>query len=94
VYGLWLLEELAERGHQVSPGTLYPLLNRMERNGWLRSEAQAGAKARRSYRITSAGRKILRQLRAELTELHQEVVEGKEPHHGPERGQARRARVR
>jgi DNA-binding PadR family transcriptional regulator len=81
VYGLWLLEELAEHGHRVSPGTLYPLLNRMEKNGWLRSSSAGGSKARRSYRITSVGRDILKQLRAEIAELHSEVVQGKEPHH-------------
>ena len=37
VYGRWMLEELAEHGHPLSPGTLYPILARMEANGWLRS---------------------------------------------------------
>ena len=36
VWGTWLLEELAHHGHMLSPGTLYPALSRMERNGWLR----------------------------------------------------------
>src|SRR5690242_15349708 len=73
VYGLWLLEELAHHGHRVSPGTLYPLLNRMEANGWLRSSSPAGPKSRRTYRITATGRQILKQLRDEISELHREV---------------------
>jgi DNA-binding PadR family transcriptional regulator len=93
VYGLWLLDELAEHGHRVSPGTLYPLLNRMEANGWLRSSSPGGSKSRRSYRITSAGREILGQLRAEIVELHEEVGRGKEPHHDHD-SPARRARSR
>ncbi|MCW8138686.1 MAG: helix-turn-helix transcriptional regulator, partial [Planctomycetota bacterium] len=28
VWGRWLLDELAEHGHKLSPGTLYPALNR------------------------------------------------------------------
>lgn len=30
VYGLWLIEKLAEYEHRVSPGTLYPLLHSLE----------------------------------------------------------------
>jgi DNA-binding PadR family transcriptional regulator len=83
VYGLWLLEELAEHGHRLSPGTLYPILERMERNGWLRSAATGTrANARRNYRITAAGRRILEELRADVDELHREVVLGIEPARG------------
>ena len=41
VWGIWLLEELAEHGHHLSPGTLYPALARMERNGWLERTGDA-----------------------------------------------------
>ncbi len=74
VYGLWLLDELAEHGYRLSPGTLYPILDRMERNGWLRS-AQAGhSRSRRTFRITPAGRRVLVEIRAHVAELHEEVV--------------------
>jgi DNA-binding PadR family transcriptional regulator len=79
VYGLWLLEELAEHGHRVSPGTLYPILERMKRNGWLRSEATQRTNARKNYRITAAGRRLLDELRTDVDELHREVVLGIEP---------------
>lgn len=80
VYGLWLLEELAEHGHRLSPGTLYPILARMERNGWLRSEAtRKSATARKDYRITPLGRRVLDSLRSDVQELHREVVLGLEP---------------
>ena len=74
VYGLWMLRELAEHGYRVSPGTLYPLLARMERHGWLRSKSSGKAKGRRSYRITPEGRQVLKELRKSITELHHEVV--------------------
>ncbi|HEY7727130.1 MAG TPA: PadR family transcriptional regulator [Candidatus Eisenbacteria bacterium] len=74
VYGLWLLQELAEHGYRPSPGTLYPLLARMERHGLLRSRAAARAKARRSYEITPAGGRVLKALREKIAELHREVV--------------------
>lgn len=74
LYGLWMLQELAEHGYAVSPGTLYPLLARMERNGWLTSSSAGASKARRSYRITTEGRRVLRTLRRAIVELHDEVV--------------------
>ena len=74
VYGQWMLEELAEHGHRISPGTLYPLLARMARHGWLRAADPAGPKAARVYTLTPAGRKVLARLRRALAELHDEVI--------------------
>lgn len=76
VYGLWLVHELAEHGYRLNPGTLYPVIDRMERNGWLRSTRADSRhpKSRRFYRITPAGREILKKLRRFVGELHHEVV--------------------
>ena len=75
VWGAWLLEELAEHGHHLSPGTLYPALLRMERNGWLRRNGTAPhARARQTFRTTAAGKRLLRELRREVAELYDEVV--------------------
>jgi PadR family transcriptional regulator PadR len=77
VWGKWLLEELAEHGHELSPGTLYPALLRMEHNGWLeRSGEPPHARARRTFRITQKGQRLLAELRREVTELYEEVVLG------------------
>lgn len=78
IYGQWVLEELRRHGYDLSPGTLYPLLKRMEAHGWLKAKERAGtgkSHARREYRLTPAGRRILKQLRAQVAELHHEVVE-------------------
>jgi PadR family transcriptional regulator, regulatory protein PadR len=74
IYGLWMLEELAENGYRLSPGTLYPVLARMERNGWLASRAGRQANARREYRLTRVGRGVLALVRGFLVELHRELV--------------------
>ncbi|WP_438018087.1 PadR family transcriptional regulator [Sorangium sp. So ce315] len=79
VWGLWLLEELAEHGHRLSPGTLYPALARMERHGWLEACEATQARGRRSYRATAAGRRLLAALKRDVTELYREVVLGREP---------------
>jgi PadR family transcriptional regulator PadR len=81
VWGKWLLEELAEHGHELSPGTLYPALLRMETNGWLKRTIDAPhARARQAFRITPEGRRLLKGLRREVSELYEEVVLGRHPH--------------
>ncbi len=79
IYGLWLLEELAAHGHRLSPGTLYPILSRMERNSWLCASPAESPKGRKNYRITAEGRRVLARLRSEIEELHREIVLGIEP---------------
>lgn len=80
LHGQWMLSELRHHGYEISPGTLYPLLNRMERLGWLRSKCdpRGGKRARKDYRLTSQGRKVLGILREQIKELHREVVLGEE----------------
>ena len=79
IYGQWLLEELRRHGFQVSPGTLYPLLARMQRAGWLQvvkaRNANPSPKARREYVLTAKGAQLLEQLRRQVEELHHEVIE-------------------
>src|SRR5579883_3078811 len=74
IYGLWMIEELAEHGYHLSPGTLYPLLQRMERNGWLKSTQPEQPNSRRNFQITPEGRAVLERLRQQVTELYNEVV--------------------
>jgi len=79
VYGQWMLEELHHHGYRLSPGTLYPLLARMERRGWLRSTTPKNARDARVYRITPAGAKVLERLRVSLGELKNEVTPSRTP---------------
>ncbi|MBP1686908.1 MAG: transcriptional regulator PadR family [Deltaproteobacteria bacterium] len=91
VYGLWMLRELSEHGHRLSPGTLYPILARMKSRGWLERRGNAThARARKVFRITTDGRRVLEHLRRDVTELYDEVVCGREPQ-PPEPGAGQRA---
>ena len=83
VHGQWVLTELRRHGYDISPGTLYPLLNRMARLGWLscKADPSGGRRARKDYRLTSAGRKILKLIKAQIIELHEEVVLESEHEH-------------
>jgi PadR family transcriptional regulator PadR len=75
LHGQWMIEELRHHGYEISAGTLYPMLHRMERLGWLKSKADArkGKRARRDYRLTAEGRAVLRLVRKQLEELYDEV---------------------
>jgi len=80
VVGQWIIRELRRHGYEVSPGTLYPLLARMEARGWLRSKSDPGGglRARKDYSLTREGRSVLELLRRHVEELHREVVLGEE----------------
>jgi DNA-binding MarR family transcriptional regulator len=66
-----LMDELRRHDFEVSPGTLYPLLARMETQGWIRrarhGSGSVSPKARREFRITAKGAKALARLRRRLT---------------------------
>jgi PadR family transcriptional regulator, regulatory protein PadR len=75
VYGLWMLEELRHHGYRLSPGTLYPILGRMARRGWIKAVEPRGSRDARVYRITPAGAEVLQRLRNAIAELKNEVGE-------------------
>ena len=76
LHGHWMLRELRRHGYEISPGTLYPLFHRMERMGWLSSRAgrRGGKRARKDYRLTAEGQRVLALVRAEIRELYAEVA--------------------
>lgn len=74
VYGTALMEELGRHGYRIGPGTLYPTLHAMERNGLLHSERQTIAgRVRRYYTITPQGLKALEEARHAVRELMHEI---------------------
>ena len=70
VYGQWMIDELARHGYRLSPGTLYPMLAKMERDGYLTSRTERdGRTSRKFYTITEKGREGLAVARVRLREL-------------------------
>ena len=75
IHGAWITEELARHGHRISPGTLYPTLHRMEKEGLLRSRTKiVDGRRQRLYAATARGRRALEQARRTLRELADEVL--------------------
>ena len=77
VYGQWMMSELHRHGYDISPGTLYPILQRMARHGWLKRQrgTDRRPRARKNYILTESGRSVLHLVRKQIDELHREVVQ-------------------
>ncbi|WP_205679074.1 PadR family transcriptional regulator [Aquisphaera insulae] len=80
IFGVEMMEELARHGYEVGPGTLYPMLQKLEEAGYLTSHAEVvGGKTRKYYRATREGAAALEATRAKLRELVKEVLEDRPP---------------
>ena len=76
IFGLWIIEELRRHGYELSPGTLYPMLHRMEKRGYLKSEKEiVKGKIRRVYSITGQGMDMLTEAKSKVRELFGELFE-------------------
>lgn len=75
IFGVEIASELARHGYSLSPGTLYPTLHRLAREGYLQSEPQViEGMVRKHYRATDEGKRVLEQARNKIRELVTEVV--------------------
>jgi DNA-binding PadR family transcriptional regulator len=83
VYGQWMMEELRRHGYDISPGTLYPLLRRMESHGWVEpvSADSVNIHSRKEYRLSKLGTEALGLIREQLRELCREVLEDSKGRH-------------
>ncbi len=76
IYGAWMLKELEKHGYSISPGTLYPILHEMERDGLLESrKVVAEGRVRKVYRATERGLEVLNLARERVRELSEELFE-------------------
>ena len=76
IFGVGMMRELAHHGYRLGPGTLYPLLHRLESDGLLVSDGEVvDGKSRNYYSITRKGRAALERLRPQRAELTREVME-------------------
>ncbi|NPV82926.1 MAG: PadR family transcriptional regulator [Candidatus Aminicenantes bacterium] len=59
MYGYSMVRTIRELGYEVEENTLYPLLRRLEKNGWVKSKWDLGEdRPRKFYVITASGRKL------------------------------------
>ena len=76
-HGYLIMKDVAERTEgqvELSTGTLYGIVKRLARNGWIaetRHEINVGGRRRRSYRLTGFGREVAK---AEAERLRRVVL--------------------
>ena len=78
IFGVAITEELARHGYDLSPGTLYPVLHRLEKAGYLESASQVvNGRVRKYYQATAEGKQALEESKKKIKELVTEVIEDK-----------------
>lgn len=76
IFGVAITEELARHGYYLSPGTLYPTLHRLEKEGYLEQSLKVvDGKVRKYYNITEQGNAVLKEASRKIKELVEEVLE-------------------
>ena len=59
MYGYSMVKHIETLGYRVEENTLYPLLRRLEKNGWIASKWDLSEdRPRKFYAITAAGRAL------------------------------------
>jgi PadR family transcriptional regulator, regulatory protein PadR len=75
LYGLWMLEELAEHGYKLNASQLYPRFHFLEEQGFLsRTNRNVGGKIRKYYQLTPKGEAYLAEQKRRLLELVSEAL--------------------
>ena len=76
VFGLDLIRELAQHGYTLSPGTIYPILHGLEKEGFIRADPQlVNGKIRKYYVATEKGKQLLAEAYCKTRELLNEIEE-------------------
>jgi len=76
IFGLGMIRELRRHGYRIGPGTLYPILHRLEEKKYLTSREQwVNGKRRRCYTLTKSGERALKKARDKVRELFDELNE-------------------
>jgi len=84
IFGTEMIEELRHHGYDLSPGTLYPTLHKLEKGGFLACEKRiVEGKLRKYYHATPEGLRLLEKVRAKVRELTREIISHRVPAAGP-----------
>lgn len=75
IFGQGMIDDLAHHGYRLSPGTLYPMLHKMARDGYLTSrDEREGRTVRKLYAITPKGKEGLALAKERIREFTGEAM--------------------
>jgi len=75
-YGYSMVKHIEGMGYKIEENTLYPLLRRLEKNGWIAGRWKLGDdRPRKFYAITAEGRKMKAGL-LDLWKKQNRILEG------------------
>lgn len=75
ICGIEIIRELQRHGYAVSPGTIYPILHKMNQDNLLNAHTETiNGKRRIYYKSTVKGKNILEQAQEKIKELYKEVI--------------------
>ena len=75
ICGIEIIKELQRHGYTVSPGTIYPILHKMNQDNLLNSHTETiNGKRRIYYKATTKGKNVLEQAQGKIKELYNEVI--------------------
>jgi DNA-binding PadR family transcriptional regulator len=78
IFGLGITEELEVHGYELSAGTLDPMLQGLEKKGYVKSRHERAVRSgRRVYEITRQERVALVKAKAKVRELSGELIDGR-----------------
>ena len=73
-YGYFLVQLLADKDFVIEPGTLYPLLRRLEKQGLLESSWDTSeSRPRKYYRLNKQGKDLYKRLLKEWKKLQTSI---------------------
>jgi len=75
-YGIMLkLRMITQRGIRASPGTIYPLLEKLKKEGYVKSrEKNYGGRTRKIYTLTSKGKLLLKNHASRIRNILASIV--------------------
>ncbi|HPP35736.1 MAG TPA: PadR family transcriptional regulator [Clostridiales bacterium] len=73
-YGYSLVQRMEEKNVDIEPGTLYPLLRRLEKQGLLTSQWDTSeSRPRKFYVLSDQGRMVYERLKAEWDSISKQL---------------------
>jgi DNA-binding PadR family transcriptional regulator len=74
--GIDMINELNRHGYRIGPSTLYPMLHRMQQDGYLQGQKKIeNGKMRIYYKATAKGKQAFSRVKPKINELVSEVIE-------------------